>query len=86
MPKGGVLEMRDNGEVLIAEPGTEELLGGVVLEPVHKFGILEVYRRKNYRQWKLPRYVVVNGTTGRHLEDFRSMRDAFGWARKNKEG
>lgn len=74
------------GEVLIAEPGVEELLGGVVIEPVRRFGVMDVYRRRNHRQWGLPKYVVIHRQTGSHLEDFRRQRGAFKWAHDNQEG
>jgi hypothetical protein len=63
----------------------EEILAGHVIVPVKKFGVLEVYRRWNYRMWHLPKYVVLN-KGGRALEDFRTRRAAFKWAAANQNG
>lgn len=63
----------------------DETLCSIVIYPVKSFGVLDVYRRQGYRQWRLPKYVVIRNT-GAALEDFRTKRAAFKWARQNQGG
>jgi hypothetical protein len=63
----------------------EEILGGVVIEPVKTFGVMDVYLRKGWRRWRLSKYVVIRDT-GEALEDFRTKRAAFKWAAANQNG
>ena len=53
--------------------------------PVKTFGVMEVYTRRHYRVWHLPKYVVFH-RNGRALEDFRTQRAAFKWAATNQNG
>lgn len=57
---------------------------GLEIVPVRTVGTLEVYRRLRHRVWHLPKYVVFHD--GRALEDFRTLRGALAWARRNKNG
>jgi len=62
----------------------EETLESVVIHPVKRFGVMEVYARRDYRAWQLPKYVVLRGD--RALEDFRTKQAAFKWAKANQNG
>jgi hypothetical protein len=62
-----------------------ETYQSVVVYPVKTFGFMEVYERQHHRAWHLPRYVVFH-RDGRALEDFRTRRAAFKWAKTNQSG
>lgn len=63
----------------------EQSFEGHTIEPVKKIGLMEVYRRKDWRQWHMPKYVVFH-INGRALEEFRLRKSALKWAEKNKNG
>ena len=54
----------------------------VILEPVKAIGQLDIFKRKN--RGNLPLYVV--GLKDRLLEDFRRLRSAEKWCKKQPEG
>ena len=64
----------------------EETFEGQVLVPVCRFGVMEVYQRRDWRAWRLPKYAVFHQFTGRLLEEFRQKRRALNWAEQNKGG
>jgi hypothetical protein len=49
------------------------------------FGVMHVYRRYGWRALRLSKYVVCH-RDGRALEDFRTRRAAFKWAKENHNG
>jgi hypothetical protein len=62
----------------------EETFGGVVIYTVKTFGVMEICERQGYRKWHLPKYVVFRNDKA--LEEFRTQRAAFKWAKSNQNG
>lgn len=75
------------------EPGwtirTAEVRGkgtGMILTPIRQFGDMIVYSRARGHETWIPRYVVIQDSTGRALEEFHQARSAIRWARDNANG
>jgi hypothetical protein len=54
--------------------------------PVKTYGLMVVYERLHYRVIHLPKYVVYHRCTQASLEEFKTKRKAFQWAKRNMNG
>jgi hypothetical protein len=53
---------------------------------IKSFGLMVVYERVHYREIHLPRYIVYHRVSHAALEEFKTKRKAFQWAKQNRNG
>lgn len=61
----------------------QETYMGFIIYPVATYGVMQIYRREEYRSLKVPKYVVFH-QDGEAMKEFKNLREATKWAKENQ--